>query len=100
MDGALADFDQALESDPRYVMAYNNRGITKASIGDVDGAMADFNEAIRINSRHPEAYVNRGLLRLQQGRKVEAERDFARSITLRPSLRGFIDSRVSQISQR
>jgi Flp pilus assembly protein TadD len=62
--------------------------------------MADFNEAIRINSRHPEAYVNRGLLRLQQGRKVEAERDFARSIALRPSLRAFIDSRISQISQR
>src|SRR5881628_3640501 len=100
LDGALSDFNKAVESDPRYVMAYNNRGIAKIAKGDQDGAMADFNEAIKIDPHHPEAYVNRGLLRLQQGMKAEAERDFARSIAVRPSLKTFIESRISQISQR
>ena len=61
--------------------------------------MADFTEAIKIDPHHPEAYVNRGLLRLQQGMKTEAERDFARSIAVRPSLKSFIESRMSLISQ-
>jgi Tfp pilus assembly protein PilF len=96
----MSDFDQALKGDPRYAMAYNNRGVVKAAKGDMDGAMADFSIAIKINSQRPEAFVNRGLVRLQQGHRAEAERDFARSIALRPSLRAFIDSRIDQLSQR
>ena len=63
-----------------------------------DGAIEDFNQAIRINPRHPEAYVNLGLVRLQQGKKTEAQRDFKRSLELKPSLRTFIESRINQIS--
>ena len=68
--------------------------------GDVEGAIADFSQAIKIDPHHPEAYVNRGLLLLQQGMKAEAERDFARSIAVKPSLKDFIKTRVSQISQK
>ena len=74
--------------------------MASSNIGNVDGAIADFNQAIKINSHHPEAYVNRGLLELQQGKKSEAERDFTRSIALRPSLRSFIEKRMGEISQQ
>ena len=60
----------------------------------------DFNEAIKVNSHRPEAYVNRGLIQLQQGNKAKAERDFARSIALKPSVKPFIEQRIGQISQR
>jgi len=100
LDGALADFDQALQTDPDDVMAYNNRGIAKLAKGDLNGAIEDFNHAIKINSRHPEPYANRGLVRLQQGKNAEAERDFARSIALQPSVRLFIARRVGEIRQQ
>ena len=38
-----------MKSDPNYAMAYNNRGIVKAALGDIAGAIADFNQAIKIN---------------------------------------------------
>ena len=100
MDAALSDFDRALESDPDYVMAYNNRGIAKLGEGDIEGAVADFDRAIEANANRPEAYANRGLVRLQQGNRAEAERDFARSISLRPSVKPFIERRVGEIGQQ
>jgi Tfp pilus assembly protein PilF len=53
-----------------------------------------------VNSRQPEAYANRGLVRLQQGKRSEADHDIERSLSLRPSLKPFIETRVAQISQR
>jgi Flp pilus assembly protein TadD len=69
-------------------------------MGDIEGAVADFNRAIKINPDHPEAFVNLGLLLLQQGRKAEAEKDFARSVALRPSVRDFIDRRFAEIERQ
>jgi Flp pilus assembly protein TadD len=66
----------------------------------VEGAIEDLTQAIRVDSHAPEAYVNRGLIRLRQGKKSEADRDFARSIALRPSLRRVIEDRIGQISQK
>jgi len=66
----------------------------------MDGAVADFDRAIKANANRPEAYANRGLVRLQQGNRAEAQRDFARSISLRPSVRPFIERRVGEISQQ
>ena len=100
VESALGDFDRALESDPEYVMAYNNRGIAKLGKGDIEGALADFDQAIKANANRPEAYANRGLVRLQQGNRAEAQRDFARSISLRPSVKVFIERRVGEIGQQ
>ena len=36
--GALADFNTAIEIDPGYAMAYNNRGVVLNESGDYDGA--------------------------------------------------------------
>jgi Flp pilus assembly protein TadD len=67
--------------------------------GDLSGAMADFNQALKVDPRNAEAYVNRGLLLWQEGMKADAERDFARSIKVKPSLKEFIQKRISQITQ-
>ena len=93
-----SDFDMALEHDPTYSMAYNNRGIVNVANGNLEAAVADFSEAIKFDPHFPEAYVNRGLVRFQQGLKSEAEQDFARSIAVKPALKTFIETRISQIS--
>ena len=60
-DRAIADFDQAIELDPKYCSAYFNRGIAWASKGDFDRAIADYDQAIRLDPKNAKAYYNRGI---------------------------------------
>src|ERR1019366_4611242 len=60
LDGAFADFNKAIELDPKDANAYINRGIAKQARNDLDSAITDYNRAIELNSRYAPAYVNRG----------------------------------------
>jgi len=66
-DGAIADFDRALQFDPKLAQAYDNRGDAKTETGDFDGAIADFNRALQLNPKYAKAYDNRGLAKLSRG---------------------------------
>jgi tetratricopeptide (TPR) repeat protein len=58
---ALADYNKAIELDPRFALAYLNRGNLKAgSLDDVNGALADYNKAIELDPRFALAYYIRG----------------------------------------
>jgi tetratricopeptide (TPR) repeat protein len=62
--GALADYNQAISLNPKYLAAYNNRGLLKAKkINDPPGALADYNLAISLYPKFVEAYNNRGNLK-------------------------------------
>jgi tetratricopeptide (TPR) repeat protein len=62
--GALADYDRAISIDPNYALAYNIRGLVKASkLQDYRGGLADMNRAISIDPKLAEAYRNRGELK-------------------------------------
>jgi tetratricopeptide (TPR) repeat protein len=61
--GALADYNQAISLDPKFVVAYFNRGTLKHVRQDIQGALADYNQAISLNPRFADAYYNRGLLK-------------------------------------
>jgi tetratricopeptide (TPR) repeat protein len=61
---ALAEYSRAITIDPRYAMAYNNRGILKEEkYNDVAGALADYDRAIAIQPQLATAYHNRGNLK-------------------------------------
>ena len=47
-DGAIADFSQAIELDPRLADAYQNRGLAKSSKGDSQGAADDYERAKKL----------------------------------------------------
>src|ERR1043166_1930531 len=49
LDGAIADYDRAIELDPKYASAYYNRGDAKDDKGDLDGAIADFKRATELD---------------------------------------------------
>jgi tetratricopeptide (TPR) repeat protein len=56
----MTDFNKALEINPRFAMAYNNRGLAYMEKGQYDNAIADFNKALQINPMLALAYGNRG----------------------------------------
>ncbi len=59
-DRAIADFNRALQVDPKLAPAYANRGLARARKGDLDGAIGDYNRALQLDPKNAKAYYNRG----------------------------------------
>ncbi|MGR3311514.1 MAG: tetratricopeptide repeat protein [Candidatus Brocadiales bacterium] len=59
-DRAIGDYNKAIEINPKYAEAFNNRGNVYHSKGEYDRAILDYNEALKINSRYAKAFYNRG----------------------------------------
>jgi tetratricopeptide (TPR) repeat protein len=84
LDGAMADYNQAIRLDPKNVQAYNNRGTVKFKEGDLKGAMAHFNRSIQLNPKNPHAYNNRVRAKEMKGDLDGAIADFNEAIRLNP----------------
>ena len=56
---SLADFDKAIELDPKFVKPYFNRGVRKADDSDYDGAIADFTKVIELEPNNITALQQR-----------------------------------------
>jgi len=60
-DQAISDFSMAILLNPKFVMAYNNRGLAYGrDKGRYDKAISDFNKAIELYPSYALAYANRG----------------------------------------
>jgi tetratricopeptide (TPR) repeat protein len=84
IEGAIADYDEAIRRNPNHASAFNNRAITRSDQGDVEGAMADYDEAIRLDPNDADAFNNRGATRYDQGDVEGAKADFKASRALGP----------------
>lgn len=82
LDGAIADYDSAIELHPKFTTAYVNRGVAKQSKGDLDEALADFNRALEINPKSASANHCRGLIKYMRQNWTEALQDLRRSYEL------------------
>jgi tetratricopeptide (TPR) repeat protein len=82
LDSAIADFNHALELDPKNVNAYRHRGMAKVERGDRGGAIADFNHALGIDPKNAAVYLDRGHVKLNEGNLEEALADYNRSLQL------------------
>ncbi len=51
-DKALADYNKAIELDPKFATAYYNRGFVDADKKDYDKALADYNKAIELDPKY------------------------------------------------
>ena len=58
---AIADYTKAIEYDPNYASAYNNRGTSKDELNDYQGAITDYTKAIELKPDYYKAYTNRGI---------------------------------------
>ena len=59
-NGAIENLTKAIEINPEYAEAYNNRGNAKKNLLKYQEAIADYNKAIEINPKDAVAYYNRG----------------------------------------
>jgi lipoprotein NlpI len=83
-EGAIADYNRAIELDPKYAAAYSNRGNAKQAKGDLDGAIADCNRAIELDPKDAMAHKNRGVAKKSKGDLKGAIADYTRAIELDP----------------
>ena len=80
--GALANYNKAIEINPKLILAYNNRGNVKSDLKDYKGAISDFNKALVINPKDVFSYSNRGLAKAKIKDYKGAISDFTKAISL------------------
>jgi len=83
-NGALAEFNRAIELDSKYVKAYPNRAFLKQARGDFEGAIADYTRAIELKPDYVLAYGHRGNTKQAIGDLDGAVVDYNKAIELKP----------------
>ncbi|HEU4596777.1 MAG TPA: tetratricopeptide repeat protein [Pyrinomonadaceae bacterium] len=100
LDGALADFDKAIELNAADALAHVNRGLLRRERGEAEGALKDFTQAVLIDPRAATAYANRGVIYLQRGQDKLAEKDFAEAVRLDPALKASLEKYLDEMRKR
>ena len=85
-DKAISLNTKAIELNPDYAYAYNNRGNAKYELKDYDGAIEDFNKAIELKPDYANAYNNRGNAKYRLKDYDGAIEDYNKAIELKPDL--------------
>ena len=60
---AVLAYSDIITRNPNFAIAYNNRGVAYAKLGDLAKALSDFNQALRINPYYYDAQANREQVR-------------------------------------
>jgi len=87
-DKAIADYDEAIKLDRKYVTAYNNRGYVWNVKRDFNKAIADYDEAIKWDPKYVRAYFNRGNALSETGDFDKAIADYNEALRLDPKFTG------------
>ena len=85
LDGALADYNQAIQLDPHNVEVLSRRALTERDKGNWDGALADFNNVLAIAPDNADAYSNRGYVKQTKGDLDGALADYTEALSLKPT---------------
>lgn len=79
MAEAIADYDKAIELNPRLIYAWFNKGNILLAARDLSAALECFSKAIEINPDFGQAYFNRALIYLQLGNRRLAFSDLSKA---------------------
>ena len=83
-DRALADFNMAVELDPKLPGIYYNRALSWSEKGDHDRAIADYNASLQLSPRDSRAYTGRAVELTVKGELNRALADYEEVIRLEP----------------
>ncbi len=84
LDGAIAVYNQVLDSDGRNAAALMNRGVAEVKKDLKDAAMADYNQSIMLDPNNSLAYYSRGVLKNIRGDFEGAITDYTKAAALAP----------------
>jgi len=77
---AMAEYDRAIELDPKSVDAYYHRALLFQRQGDSKSAFADFDRITAISPNYSEPYYGRGEIYSGQGQKDKAFAEYTKAI--------------------
>lgn len=112
MDEAIAEFQKAVDLDPKYAAAHLNLAYAYDRQGQVDMAIARYQKVIDLQPENLFAHNNLGVLYDKQGRYEEAIEAFEQALQIDPSdatalqnlenakkSRGIVEERAERFTQ-
>ena len=78
----LYNYTEAIKRNPKFVKAYNNRGIVYVGRQQYDLAIADFNKAIELDPKNGKVYNNRAIAYWHKGEVARARQDIQKAQSL------------------
>ena len=81
-DKAIADYSKAIKINPKFVKAYNNRGVAYSMKKQYELAIADFTKAIELDPKNGKAYHNRAIVYLYLGENAKVRHDIQKAQSL------------------
>ncbi|MBA4316770.1 MAG: hypothetical protein C0412_00060 [Flavobacterium sp.] len=84
IEGAIKEYNKAIEIYRDYDYAYYNRGVLMSKLGSDREANEDYSKAIECNPSFVDAYIKRGDARSERGNQYEAFQDLNKAIEISP----------------
>jgi tetratricopeptide (TPR) repeat protein len=81
---AIAEYERALEAEPKHAQAWNNLGVTLDAQGKYERARRCFRKAVAADPRYAEAHFNLGLAYFWRNDHLLATRHFEKAVALEP----------------
>jgi len=105
LDGALEDYDRAVDLDPKNVDAFYRRGLDRQAKGDLGGALADYTQVLGLDPKRADAFSCRGFIKQAQGDLDGALADYNQALLVNPKFSrayynvGLIEARKGNLDQ-
>jgi tetratricopeptide (TPR) repeat protein len=93
LDGAIADFTEAIRLDPKDARGFYNRGLARESLNDLRGAVRDYSQAIVIGGLGGAPHHGRAMVWRSEGRSEAALAEVNIAIGLEPKNASYLYDR-------
>ena len=93
----MADYNKAIELNPKFTIAYINRGVTKCKLNDLEGGKAEFTKAIETDSTVSLAYYNRAVTEGRLKDYKNARIDFKKAALLDTNYNKDVEEKLKEM---
>ena len=80
--GAIAEFNQAIQFDPKFVEAYSGRGFAHLQLGQLPQAKESYQQILRIDPTSASGYSGLALVHARLGDYEQSQEDTSRSASM------------------